>query len=86
MNWLEDFKIALIEEDEERLSSLISNLPRFEKREEMESAMRMIEQGRALFEEKKHRLAKEMKELEMSKKFFSSSDSSSPNHSLDITS
>jgi hypothetical protein len=74
MNWLDDFKIALIEEDEPRLASLAERLPTFESVEEMEAAMRLISQAKAMLENKKERIAKEMREIEGARKFLTSSD------------
>ncbi|WP_300367364.1 hypothetical protein [Hydrogenimonas sp.] len=86
MSWLDDFKIALIEEDEERLSSLITSMPNFETIDEMKSAMHLIDQAKTLFEKKKESLAKQMKEIEASKKFLTSSENSANNGKFDITS
>ena len=86
MNWLDDFKIALIEEDEERLSSLISEMPAFDEVDKMKQAMHLIDQAKKLFEEKKKILGVQMSEIERSKKFLTSSDNSFKNSKLDITS
>ncbi|WP_456452424.1 hypothetical protein [Hydrogenimonas sp.] len=86
MNWLDDFKIALIEEDERRLASLVGQIPAFETTEEIESAMRLIAQARTLMEAKKDQVAKEMREIETAKKFLTSSEEPPESGKLDITS
>ena len=85
MSWLDDFKVALIEEDERTLASLTAKLPSFDDIEEMEAAMRLIAQARTMLESKKERLAKEMREIEAARKFLTSSDSADGGR-LDITS
>ncbi len=86
MEWLERFKIALIEEDEAGLAALIDDLPAFEKVEEIESAMRLIAQARTLIEAKKERLGREMRALETSRKFLTSSEDDTSSGRLDLTS
>ena len=86
MNWFENFKIALIEEDERKLASLISQIPPFDTQDEMVSAMHLIDQARKLYENKKSLLAKEMNEIRLSKKFLASADDTASQRQLDITS
>ncbi|WP_201353113.1 hypothetical protein [Hydrogenimonas urashimensis] len=86
MAWLDDFKIALIEEDEERLSSLIDRMPAFDTTDEIKRAMHLIDQARGLIIGKKRELAEEMKRVETSKKFLTSSGGSVSSTRLDITS
>ncbi|WP_353662499.1 hypothetical protein [Hydrogenimonas sp. SS33] len=87
MSWIERFKIALVEEDEESLSTLISRMPEFTEHGQMRAAQALITQAIDLFESKRIRVYKEMQRLECAKKFLtSSSESEEGTNRLDITS
>jgi len=86
MSWIDDFKIALIEENETKLLSLIDTMPTFDDPDEIRTAMHLIDQARSLVEKRKRRLAEEMRQLETSKKFLTSSEEEAPDRRLDITS
>ncbi len=85
MNWIDRFKIALIEEDESAMADLLASMPDFESVEEMRSAQQLIAQAIELFKGKKAEVARMMKEIETSRKFLTSETSELPNR-LDITS
>lgn len=86
MDWIEQFKIALIEEDEERLNALIGSMPRFEDLETLVRAQRLVAQALELFEQRKKEIAGRMREIELSRKFLVSSDELRDDRNLDITS
>ncbi len=71
--WLTRFKLALIQEDENRLLSLIENIPLFESENDMHQALVLIENASDLFEEKKSELNVEMQKVLKTKKYISSS-------------
>ncbi len=86
MDWIEQFKIALIEEDEERLNALIGSMPRFEDLETLVQVQRLVAQALELFEQRKKEIAGRMREIELSRKFLVSSDELRDDRNLDITS
>ena len=87
MNWIDDFKIALIEENESKLLSLIDSMPTsFDDPDDIRSAMHLIDQARRLIEKRQRRLGEEMRQLETSKKFLTSSEEETTDRRLDITS
>jgi len=84
MEWLDNFKIAVIEEDANKISSLISSMPNFNTVEECREAMALIEQAYSCFVKKKDKLAQQMRQIETSKKFLLSSKDENKNYKLDI--
>ena len=84
MEWLESFKIALIEENIDQLSSLISSMPKFETVEECHKAMVLISQAKDIMIKKRDMVANQMRQLEKSKKFLLSSKSLTDHMQLDI--
>ena len=84
MSWLDDFKIALIEEDDSKISSLLSSMPSFDTIEENQEAMTLIDQARKTYVFKKERLAKQIQQIEKSRKFLLSSENKTKHPKLDI--
>ncbi|WOE68925.1 hypothetical protein RZR97_07320 [Hydrogenimonas thermophila] len=84
MKWLDEFKIALIEENDTKISSLLSSMPSFNTIEENQEAMALIDQARKTYILKKNRLAKQMQQLEKSRKFLLSSENKTKHPKLDI--
>jgi len=69
MSWLKAFKIALIQEDEKQLSSLIDTLPQFETPQEMQEASYLIEQAITLFKTIEKNASTEMQKIRKAKKY-----------------
>ena len=69
MSWLKAFKIALIQEDEKKLSSLIDTLPQFETHQEMQEALHLIEQAITLFKTIEKNASIEMQKIHKAKKY-----------------
>jgi len=84
LKWLDEFKIALIEENDTKLSSLLSSIPSFNTIEELKVAMALIDQARKIYISKKESLAKQMQKLEASRKFLLSSENRPKHPKLDI--
>jgi len=84
MKWLNEFKIALIEENDAKISSLLSSMPSFDTIEENQEAMALIDQARKTYISKKERLAKQMQQLEKSRKFLLLSENKTKHPKLDI--
>ena len=84
MEWLDNFKIAVIEEDSNKISSLLSSMPNFNSIEDCRKAMALIEEARSCFVKKKDKLAEQMRQIETSKKFLLSSKDQNKLNKLDI--
>ncbi|RUM44284.1 MAG: hypothetical protein DSY46_05970 [Hydrogenimonas sp.] len=86
MSWIDQFKIALIEENEAKMSALIDELPTsFESEEDVISALALIAQAKQLFEKKRAQLKRQMNELERTREFLISSEKPQPSSKrLDI--
>ncbi|NPA82574.1 MAG: hypothetical protein GXO31_08190 [Epsilonproteobacteria bacterium] len=69
MQWLNSFKIALIEEDTEKLKELISDMPCFEKLEDMQTAFSLISEAISLITQKRDQIKKDMDRLNKAKSF-----------------
>jgi len=69
MPWLEAFKIALIQEDGKKLSSLIDTLPQFESPQAMQEASYLIEQAIEFFKEQEKSASLEMQKIRKAKKY-----------------
>jgi len=69
MSWLKAFKIALIQEDEKQLSSLIDELPKFESTEAMQEASYLIEQAIVFFKNREKMASVEMQKIRKAKKY-----------------
>jgi len=61
--WLKRFKIALIEKNVDVLSALMSDVPRLEKKEEMEEAVYLLKSATELVESLKGDAADSMKRM-----------------------
>ncbi|MCF6201895.1 MAG: hypothetical protein L3J42_07225 [Hydrogenimonas sp.] len=73
MNWHKSFTAALVTESIDELLSLIDNIPKFEKTEDMQSALELIKSATEIFERKKSELREQMQKIENQKKFITSS-------------
>ena len=71
--WLDTFKLALIQEDEKQLLSLIQELPNFSLDVEMQQAQVLIQNAIELFEAKKPKFKEEMLKIRKTKKYLNSS-------------
>lgn len=81
--WLKKFKIALLTEEIETISSLIDEMPLFESRDEIEEAAFLIMQCQSLIEAKKNETSRLMKQIKQTKEFLDSSKTS-PSHTLNL--
>ena len=83
-NWLNEFKIALIERDEARIGELAANLPDFDDVAQMQEAAGLIRQATKWLQNRQEDLSCEMRELEKTRHFLTYD--SRTEGSLDITS
>ncbi len=67
--WINEFKIAVIEEDIDKIRELILTMPSFEKVEEMKEAFSLIGEAKKLVQKHKNQVAIEMDKIRKSKKF-----------------
>lgn len=83
--WIQEFKIALIEQDTQKLGTLIDADLHFDTTEEIEEAMYMIKEAQKLLNELKNETAISMKQLKKNINFLNATQSPVVNK-LDITS
>ena len=67
--WLDEFKIALIEENIEKLTKLHSNIPVFHELKEMKSAKALIEQAIPLLNQERNKVKLTMEQIKKAIKF-----------------
>jgi len=70
--WLNNFKIALIEKDTDKLGKLMGSMPQLENLKEMEEAMYLMEEAKKLLYTLKDETALSMKQIRKSKDFLKS--------------
>ena len=83
--WNRQLKIALVEENEEAIDTLVGQLPDFDNVEQMERARELITQAKTMILQRKEAIAAQMREMETARKFLTSSKGQTASH-LDITS
>ncbi len=72
MNWLNELKIAIIEENENKIYELISNLPQFNSLEEARDATALMQEAYKFILKKMEETKKVMNSLKISKSFLES--------------
>jgi len=77
VKWLEEFKIAIIEENEKQIKELIDKMPSFEKLEHMQEAFSLISEATKVINSKKEKIQKDMNRLKKAKSFLNSQYSKS---------
>jgi len=83
--WINEFKIALIEQDTQKLEKLVDADLKFDSIEEIEEAMYLIKEANKLFTKLKDETAISMKQLKKNIDFLSATQPPVINR-LDITS
>ena len=68
MNYLNKFKIALLENDLKTLENLIFSMPQFHKLEEIHSANALMQEAKVLFKNEQEKTSKALNELKTTKK------------------
>ena len=71
-DWLKEFKIALVDEDEARLDALNANMPEFDSLKQMQEAQAYIYQAVELLLQKQAELRSNMEKITKTKKFLNS--------------
>lgn len=67
--WLERFKLAVIEGDLRRLGKLQESMPEFEELDELMEASALIRQAKELFEAERLRLQQNMRQMKQGMEF-----------------
>ena len=83
--WIQEFKIALIEQDIQKLATLIDADLQFDSIEEIEEAMYMIKEARKLLSKLKNETAISMQQLKKNRDFLNATQPPVVNK-FDITS
>ena len=83
--WHNELKIALIEKNVEKLSSLMDNLPQLEKQEDINSALYLIEEAKKFIQGLKDSTEASMIQMQKNIKFLNSATANKTSK-FDITS
>lgn len=69
MNWLNELKVAYLNKDDDKINTLLDNLPAFKTRDEMLEALAIMEQITEYANTQKEKLNVEMRKLKQMKNF-----------------
>ena len=73
MQWIKDFKLAILNEQDEKIATLLEKCPdSFTCKEDMEEAAALIQEAKKLLDSKKEKLGQEMAKLKKARKFINS--------------
>ena len=71
MKWLNSFKIAIIEEDVQKVDSLLNDVPEFKRIDDMREAFALIGCAKQKFENEQSIIQEKMNKIKKGKKFLS---------------
>ncbi len=83
MQWLSEFKRAVIEKDFEKIEMLLDHMGEFRDEKEANTALALIDEAKAILFIEKEKTLLEMQKIQKTKKFVDSKKSS---YSLDMSS
>ncbi len=69
MQWIKNLKIAIIEEDENKIDNLIQQLPQFNSLEQMQEAAHLMQEAYKLLKLKKDHAAASLLKIKKQKEF-----------------
>ncbi|MCF6172717.1 MAG: hypothetical protein L3J44_02890 [Campylobacteraceae bacterium] len=72
MLWINDLKVAIIEEDTKSIANLTKNLPDFTILDEAQEALSLVKTAIDLIDKKKQEALETMKKIKQTKNFLSS--------------
>ena len=72
MIWLNNFKIAVIEEDIEKIGTLITEVPKFDTKTRAEEALALVKEATIIVDLYKSKTLKSMNKLKQTKAFLDS--------------
>ncbi len=78
MQWINELKIAIVEENEEKIEKLIQELPSFDDVQTMQNAAYLMKEAHILLSLKKDALASSLIKIKKQKEFLNTLSSSSP--------
>lgn len=81
MKWVNQLKIAIIENDASKIDMLVQNMPKFTTEEEMRSAAYLMQEAHTLLSAEKEKIASNLLKLKKQKTFLASA--SAHNSSFD---
>lgn len=81
--WLDDFKIALVENNIDKLETLANNMPKFDTISEMKEALQLIDNARTKITKLKDQTLQDMNKIKQTISFVKSSLGQNE-HKLDI--
>ena len=69
MQWIKDFKIALIEENEKNLEKLLEIIPEFTSLDQMQEVAHLMAEVHQVFSSKKDKMASNMLKIKKQKEY-----------------
>ncbi len=78
MQWMSDFKIAIIEEDSLRIGKLITCVPEFTELEPAKEAQVLIAHAIKIVEKQQKEIAISLQKIKQTKEFFLSDEAKTP--------
>jgi hypothetical protein len=69
--WLNQFKISIIEEDFKKIDKLIMDIPSFETRDELENSSALIQEAINSIKSEQIKMRKQMNKIKTNRKFLS---------------
>lgn len=72
MTWLDNLKIAIIEENIDQIEKLINSVPKFESIQRAKEALALINEARIMMLDYREKTLVSMKKLRLTKAFFNS--------------
>ena len=73
MSWINNFKIALVQKDIEKITTLINNIHELESLEDKQKGSALIQQAISTFSQEREIARHKMSQMQKSKKFLQSS-------------
>jgi len=72
LKWLDDFKIAIIEKNFEKIEKLLDEMPEIKSINDLKTSVALINEAKRLLAKEQQILREDMEKVQKSKKFFSS--------------
>ncbi len=82
MQWLSEFKRAVIEKEFEKISSLLKDLPNIKSKDEAKAVLALINEAKNYLLKEREQIRKQMQNIQKTKKFL---DTKSSSYSLDMS-
>lgn len=76
MQWIKELKIAIVEEDEKKMETVIAALPQFDSLEQMQEAAHLMQEAYTILKSKKDQAASNLLKIKKQKEFLQATSTS----------